>query len=277
MTTAGGTSATSAADEFTYVAPPPPTVTKVLPSEGIASGGTSVRITGTNFEGATAVDFGETAGTSLNVVSATEILVRSPAHTAATVDVTVITAGGTSATSSADHFTFAEPTPIEPASNGGPGTSLTSNPVSNSTASGGSGGGQSIGPSGNSNFNILGEQVNGNGSVKLTLAVFNPGTLHWLLTFGSGCPKRRGSRKGGCRSTSGVFGEGARGVTSARVVTLTIGPGGAAAKALRQARSRGTAVIVTAHLSYTASGGTAIAHTSSLSVRLPSARRKHRR
>ena len=113
--------------------------------------------------------------------------------------------------------------------------------------------------------------------MKLTLALFNPGTLHWLLTFGSGCPKRHRSRKGGCRSTSGVFGEGAQGVASARVVTSTIGPGGAAAKALRQARNRGTAVIVTAHLSYTASGATAIAHTASLSVRLKSAPRKHRR
>ena len=276
VTTAGGTSATGPADEFTYVVPPPPTVTRVQPSEGIASGGTTVKITGTNFQGATAVDFGETAGTSLNVVSATEILVRSPGHAAGTVDVTVITPGGTSATSAADHFTFAVPTPIEPASNGGgSGVNLTTNPVATSSAGGGSSG-PSVSPSANSNFNVLGEQVNGNGSVRLTIAVFNPGSLHWLLTFASGCPRRR-SRKGGCRATSGVFGEGSRGVTSARVVTLTIGPGGAAAKALRLARTRGTAVAVTAHLSYTATGGTAIAHTASLSVRLKSARRKHRR
>ena len=90
-----------------------------------------MKITGTHLKGATAVDFHETAGTSLNVISATEILVRSPAHTAGTVDVTVIGPGGASATSSADHFTFAQPTPIEPASNEGPSTNLTTNPVSN--------------------------------------------------------------------------------------------------------------------------------------------------
>ncbi len=60
--------------------------------------------TGTNLASATAVDFGKTAA---KIVSdtATQIVVTSPAGTG-TVDVTVTTAGGTSATSAADKFTY---------------------------------------------------------------------------------------------------------------------------------------------------------------------------
>ena len=52
-------------------------------------------ITGTGVHGATAVNFGTTAATNLNVVNDTTITVNSPAGTG-TVDVTVITPGGTS-------------------------------------------------------------------------------------------------------------------------------------------------------------------------------------
>ena len=62
-------------------------------------------ITGTGFTGATAVDFGTTPATSFTVVSDTTITADSPAGTG-TVDVTVTTPGGTSATSSADQFTL---------------------------------------------------------------------------------------------------------------------------------------------------------------------------
>ncbi len=55
----GGTSATSSADQFTYVAAP--AVTAISPAAGPTGGGTSVTITGSGFTGATAVDFG-TAG-----------------------------------------------------------------------------------------------------------------------------------------------------------------------------------------------------------------------
>ena len=61
VTTNGGTSATSSADQFTYVAPP--TVTAVSPISGPITGGSLVTITGTNFTGATAVDFGSTEAT----------------------------------------------------------------------------------------------------------------------------------------------------------------------------------------------------------------------
>ena len=62
-------------------------------------------ITGTGFTGATAVDFGTTPATSFTVVSDTSITADSPAGTG-TVDVTVTTPGGTSATSPADQFTY---------------------------------------------------------------------------------------------------------------------------------------------------------------------------
>jgi hypothetical protein len=84
----------------------PPTVTKLKPNTGPVAGGTSVSITGANLTGATAVKFGSTAATSFKVNSATSITAVSPAETAGTVDVTVTTPGGTSAISSADHFTF---------------------------------------------------------------------------------------------------------------------------------------------------------------------------
>lgn len=95
---------------FTFTTTSAPTVTSVSPASGSTAGGTSVTIIGTNFTGATAVDFGSgNAGTNVTVVSATEITVTSPAGTAGTVNVTVTTPGGTSATSSADDFTYVTP------------------------------------------------------------------------------------------------------------------------------------------------------------------------
>ena len=83
-----------------------PTVTSVSPTSGLAGGGTSVIITGTSFTGATAVEFGSTAATTFTVNSATQITATDTAGSG-TVDVTVATSAGTSATSSADHFTYA--------------------------------------------------------------------------------------------------------------------------------------------------------------------------
>ena len=87
----------------------PPTVTGISPSSGSTAGGTSVTITGTGFTGATAVNFGKTAATGFIVKSDTSITSSSPASSACTVDVTVTTGGGTSATSSADQFTYQAP------------------------------------------------------------------------------------------------------------------------------------------------------------------------
>lgn len=128
VTTAGGTSATSSADQFTYFAAP--TVTSVSPNAGSTTGATSVTITGTNFyNGASnaTVSFGGTVATSVVVVSATTITATSPSHAAGTVDVTVTTPSGTSATSSADQFTYyAAPIVSFVDPNGGPITGATS-------------------------------------------------------------------------------------------------------------------------------------------------------
>jgi hypothetical protein len=84
----------------------PPTVANVSPNEGPLGGGQVVTLTGTNLSSPTGVEFGGTSGTEVQELSSTELTVKSPAHAAGTVDVTVTTAGGTSATSSADEYTF---------------------------------------------------------------------------------------------------------------------------------------------------------------------------
>ncbi len=70
-----GASATSPADHFTFTAPSTrPTVTGPTPTVGPTYGGTLVRITGTNFTGATAVDFGIDSGTArVTVVVPTDV------------------------------------------------------------------------------------------------------------------------------------------------------------------------------------------------------------
>lgn len=103
VTTPGGTSATSGADQFTYVAAP--SVTSISPNTGLRAGGTSVTINGTGLTGATAVTFGATQATSFTVNSASQITATSPAGSG-TVDIRVTTAGGTSGTSAADLFTY---------------------------------------------------------------------------------------------------------------------------------------------------------------------------
>jgi hypothetical protein len=87
----------------------PPSVTSISPNGGPPAGGTSVTITGTNLTGASAVAFGGTAATQFSVNSATSITATSPAEAVGTVDVTVTTGNGTSATSAADHFSYASP------------------------------------------------------------------------------------------------------------------------------------------------------------------------
>src|SRR5580700_68204 len=86
----------------------PPTVSSVSPDKGPEAGGTSATITGTNFNEATTVTFGSSEATSFEVVSPTSITAVAPAG-AGTVDVRVSTSGGTSATGSADKFSYVPP------------------------------------------------------------------------------------------------------------------------------------------------------------------------
>jgi IPT/TIG domain-containing protein len=103
VTTPVTQTATSAADKFTYLAPP--TVTEVAPKTGPESGATEVTIKGTNFTSGSTVNFGSTAASSVKMNSSESITAVSP-KASGTVHVTVTTAGGTSATSPADEFTF---------------------------------------------------------------------------------------------------------------------------------------------------------------------------
>ena len=106
VTTTGGTSATSSADQFTY-SDVIPTVTSISPTHGPNGGGNKITITGTGFTSAATVMFGANAGTSVTFVSSTQLTANAPAYASyVTVDVTVITTGGTSATSSADQYSY---------------------------------------------------------------------------------------------------------------------------------------------------------------------------
>ena len=109
ITTTGGTSSLSSADLYTYVAQP--TITSLSPNSGPTAGGNTVTITGTQFAAGATVKFGSVAGTSVTVVSSTKITVKAPAQPAGTHNVIVTTAGGPSALTSADLYTYiAQPT-----------------------------------------------------------------------------------------------------------------------------------------------------------------------
>ena len=127
VTTAKGTSATSSADQFAYEGAP--TVSSISPADGPLSGNVPVTVTGANFTAATQVDFGSVVSASIAITSPTTIVAIAPsAADPATVGVTVTTPSGTSAKSSADHFTYlANPVVTSVSPNQGPvsgGTSV---------------------------------------------------------------------------------------------------------------------------------------------------------
>ena len=105
VTTAGGTSATSAADQFTFVSEP--TLQSLSATQGPAMGGTTVTITGADLAGGNVVvEFGANPATILSN-NGTQIVAVSPAGAAGPVDVTVVTAGGTTPINRpADQFTY---------------------------------------------------------------------------------------------------------------------------------------------------------------------------
>ncbi len=91
---------------------PAPVVSGINPASGPAAGGTTVTIAGSGFTGATAVDFGTAPAADFTVDSDSQITAVSPAGTAGTtVDVSVTTPEGTSATGSADKFTYTAAAP----------------------------------------------------------------------------------------------------------------------------------------------------------------------
>jgi IPT/TIG domain-containing protein len=81
-------------------------ITGVSPASGRVDGGTSVTITGCALTGATAVKFGRWDAYSFTVDSDSQITAISPGQREGTVDITVTTPSGTSATSVADQFFY---------------------------------------------------------------------------------------------------------------------------------------------------------------------------
>lgn len=83
----------------------PPQISGVSPSEGPATGGTSVMLSGSGFTAMTAVNFGITAAQDVTVDSDTQISVKSPVGEG-TVTITVTTPIGVSRPSAAAQFTY---------------------------------------------------------------------------------------------------------------------------------------------------------------------------
>jgi IPT/TIG domain len=121
VTTPRGTSLSTPADRYDYLGTP--TVTALSPLSGTSFGGTVVTITGVGFSGATTVHFGSAPAT-INSQTLTRLTVTAPAGALnSTVDVTVTTPLGTSATGPADRFSYRNligtPPNILPAPGGG--------------------------------------------------------------------------------------------------------------------------------------------------------------
>jgi hypothetical protein len=124
VTTPGGTSTTTSADIYTYVTTSPNVVT-ISPKFGAADGGAYVTVVGSNFGdpsqgfGATDVVFGTkdipagntfpcpgSANGCFEQIGTTTLDVYTPAVAASTVDITVVTPGGTSNIGVPDQYTF---------------------------------------------------------------------------------------------------------------------------------------------------------------------------
>jgi subtilase family serine protease len=103
-----------------------PLVTEVSPSSGPVDEETSVTITGADFTGATAVEFGSVEAVSFTVDNDGLITAVSPAEGAGTVDITVTTPNGNSAVSPADKFSFS---PSEPTTTTTAATTTTTTPA----------------------------------------------------------------------------------------------------------------------------------------------------
>ncbi len=88
-----------------------PVVTSVTPGLGPAAGASAVTIDGANFDSASAVEFGGRAAESFTVSSSGSIDAVAPPGTG-TVDVTVSTPAGTSATGPSDRFAYGDVGPV---------------------------------------------------------------------------------------------------------------------------------------------------------------------
>lgn len=81
-----------------------PVITSLSPNHGPIAGGNAVRVMGSGFTGATAVDFGKTPATSFNVVDDKNITAIAPANFVSTLNVSVTTGSGTSPASAGSYY-----------------------------------------------------------------------------------------------------------------------------------------------------------------------------
>jgi len=129
VSTSGGTSTPSAANQFTYVpVGPAPTVTKLSAKTGPAAGGTSVTISGSAFTPGSEVRFGSATASTVTVVSSKSITTVSPPGTTGAVNVSVVTPNGASAAGSKSRFRYGSPTVAQVSPDKGPqagGTDVT--------------------------------------------------------------------------------------------------------------------------------------------------------
>lgn len=86
---------------------PTPKVDAITPGSGSVTGGTEVKITGSDFTGASAVKFGTLTAESFKVESDSEIVATAPkSKKVGSIDVTVTTLAGTSAAVRGDRFAY---------------------------------------------------------------------------------------------------------------------------------------------------------------------------
>jgi hypothetical protein len=223
VTKLSGVKGISAGDDHSLAFGPPPAVTNANPSHGSPSGGTTVTITGTDFTGASAVKFGS-ANASFTVNSATSITAVSPAGTGV-VDVTVTNTWGTSATSSADQFSYEPPptvTGVEP--NHGPAAGGTSVTITGTSLTGASavkfGSTNAASFKVNSDTSITAVSPAGTGTVDVTVTTpsgTSPTSSADRFTYGPTVSKvepNHGSPSGGTTVT--ITGTGFTGATAVR-------------------------------------------------------------
>jgi hypothetical protein len=102
----GGDSLPNNSDLYTFVSPV--TVTALSPSQGVAVGGNSVNLTGTDFAAGAVVMFGNNEATNVVVNSASSITATAPSGSGS-VYVTVTTSQGTSASNSSNLYAYEVP------------------------------------------------------------------------------------------------------------------------------------------------------------------------
>ena len=106
-----GTTAVSAANQFTFVLPPP-SVTSLSRTSGPIAGGTEVTISGQRLSDASAVRFGSHDAISFKLNMDGTITAIAPSGVVGVVDITVISPAGTSTVSGNDQFTYTNPPPV---------------------------------------------------------------------------------------------------------------------------------------------------------------------